>query len=216
VVRYITENEEETIYEPPPGAYLVLMVDGRASQTFPVRGAVHLGRDRTNSVVVSDQKVSRHHAILLPKEDAYVLSDQGSANGTFLNGVLISQPTRLKPQDKISIGDTVFVFTTNPDNLPVMSEPKPVIESALPATASVPERLPATNINDKSSATTLELGENKPLWMTLGCLGMIIIALLLAVAVMLGLLIGRAQAAALLPTAVDYLAAINPIVVIAA
>jgi pSer/pThr/pTyr-binding forkhead associated (FHA) protein len=196
VVRYITENEEDTIYEPPPGAFLVLVVDGRVSQTFPVRGTIHLGRDRTNSVVVSDQKVSRHHAVLAPLGDAFLLTDQGSANGTFLNGVLISQPTRLKPQDKIGIGDTTFIFTTTPDSVPI-AEPEPTRRPP-PSLQPVPlsYEAPAPKNNSKVNPI-LALGQSKPLWMTLGCLGLIIVTLLVAVAVLLGLLIGRGQVAAM-------------------
>ena len=91
LVRYIAENEEDykTLQEPPATAYLVLLVGGRASHAFPLRGELKLGRDKDNAVVVADQKVSRHHATLTPIDNTFIITDQGSANGTYLNGVQI-------------------------------------------------------------------------------------------------------------------------------
>ena len=112
MVRYIAETEEEfqTIQESPPTAYLTLVVEGRMSHSFPLRGEVQLGREKSNAIVVADQKVSRHHASLIPIDDTFIINDQGSANGTYINGVLIAQPTRLKDEDRISVGDTTFLF----------------------------------------------------------------------------------------------------------
>lgn len=186
LVRYITENEDETIHEPAPTAYLILLVDNRGSQTFPLRGEIQLGRDKKNSVVVSDQKVSRFHAILTPMDDTFILSDRGSANGTYLNGVLISQPTRLKPQDRISIGDTIFLFTNKlPTNLDA-------INSALsgPALSQSAQAVLPNQVFIKSSLS------NQPIWVIIGCLGLVIVTLLLLLAILLGLMIGRSQSEA--------------------
>lgn len=186
LVRYITENEDETIHEPSPTAYLILLVDNRGGQTFPLRGEVQLGRDKKNSVVVSDQKVSRFHAILTPMDDTFILSDRGSANGTYLNGVLISQPTRLKPQDRISIGDTFFLFTaTLPGNLDAIDPALSGAALSQPAQAILPNQVFA-----KSGIS------NQPIWVIIGCLGLVIVTLLLVLAILLGLMIGRGQSEA--------------------
>ena len=192
MVRYITENEEDTIYEPAPGAYLTLLVENRESQTFPIRGTVHLGRDKSNSVVVADQKVSRHHAVLTPVGEAFVLTDQGSANGTYLNGVLISQPTRLKSHDKMTIGDTTFLFTFAPVD---HDQVDPDIEKAPNVLAPSPPSPPS------SSLVLPVANQIQPLWLVLGCMGLVIITLLLVLALLFGLFIGRGQPAALFQAA---------------
>ncbi len=182
MVRYITENDEETIHEPAPTAYLILLVNKRGSQTFPLRGEVQLGRDKGNSIVVSDQKVSRFHAILTPMDDTFILSDRGSANGTYLNGVLISQPTRLKPDDRIAIGDTTFLYTpTLPSNLDN-------IDSSFAPSLNQPAQTAL-----ESQALTKIGVTNQPIWAIIGCLGLVIVTLLLALAILLGLMIGRGQ-----------------------
>lgn len=187
MVRYIAESEEEldefaTIQETPPSAYLTLIVEGRMSHSFPLRDEVQLGREKGNAIVVADQKVSRHHAVLTSIENTFIITDQGSANGTYVNGVLIAQPTRLKDRDKISVGDTTFLFTAsqpNPDafehplsSLPSPSSPRPVVSSLGPTIAG---------------------NNNTSIWMLVGCMVLIIIALLFIVAVLLGLFIGNSQ-----------------------
>ena len=45
-----------------------------------------LGRDPTRGVFLDDITVSRHHAEIRRVGSAYVLSDTGSLNGTFVDG----------------------------------------------------------------------------------------------------------------------------------
>ncbi len=191
MVRYITENEEDTIYEPLSGAKLVLLVEGREGQNYPLRGTVHLGRDKTNSIVVADHKVSRHHAMLTPVGNSYILTDQGSANGTYLNGVLISQPTRLKPRDKIGLGDTLFMFAPDVSDAPVLPPERP--SQSVPVPIRPPAQPPLN-----SAKIVLPGIDNSSIWMAIGCMGLLILLLLVALAVVFGLLLGRGQAASVL------------------
>ncbi len=184
MVRYITEDEEEflTLQEPSPKAYLSLLVGGHISQTFPLRGEVQLGREKGNAIVVADQKVSRHHAVLTPIDNTFIIHDQGSANGTYVNGVQIAQPTRLQDNDRIGIGDATFLFTLSqpdpnaidrpPAPSPVVSiPPQPVAHSPMPMTAD----------------------SNTPIWLLIGCMALAIVVLLVVLALMLGLFVGRSQ-----------------------
>lgn len=170
-----------------PAAYLTLMVEGRFSHSFPLRGEVKLGRDKTNGVVTADQKVSRHHATLSPVDDhTFILSDHGSANGTYINGVLISQPTRLKNNDKIRFGDTTFLFTTSPPGTEAMpfSTPK-----AAPVSAQVNN----SHSTNKHLSPPLLNDTAPPIWLIIGCMALLIVALLLLVAMLLGIFVGRSQ-----------------------
>ena len=185
MIRYIAENDEDflTIQEPGPSAYLVLLANGRVSQSYPLRGETQLGRDKANGVVVADQKVSRHHANLTPVDDTFILSDQGSANGTYLNGVLISQPTRLKNSDRLNIGDIQFVFTTDAPESEAFNE---AIQEALePVPAPIP-------VKAKPPFAIQSLND-QPLWVLVGCMGLTIVGLMLILAVLLGLFIGSGQ-----------------------
>ena len=182
MVRYISEDEEDflTIQEPPPTAHLALLVEGRISHSFPLRGEVKLGREKDNTIVVADQKVSRHHALLTSIDDTYIIHDQGSANGTYVNGVQIGQPTRLHHNDKIGLGDNVFLFTT--------SRPDPTtIEQSVPAQAiAAPTQSPTSQIPIPLFSNT-----NMPVWVVIGCMAAAIMALLIILALMFGLFLGR-------------------------
>ena len=188
MVRYIadTDSKDLTLYEPPPKAYLALIANERISQSFPLRNEVHLGRDKSNSVVVSDKKVSRHHATLEPVEDAFIITDRGSANGTFLNGVLITQPVRLKDKDLIIVGDTHFLFST--------SEPQQsaVFEAAI----SPPPNNRSRQIPGSNAISNIPALNDKSVWALIGCLGLIVVGLLVIVALLIGLFLGISQATA--------------------
>lgn len=69
-----------------------------------------IGRSLANEVVIQDAEVSRHHASVEARETEFILSDAGSRNGTFLNGNRIQGPVRLKPGDRIEVGNTQIVF----------------------------------------------------------------------------------------------------------
>jgi pSer/pThr/pTyr-binding forkhead associated (FHA) protein len=70
---------------------------------------ISLGRAPNCHVVLEDEKSSRKHALILRQGQVYVLRDLGSANGTFLNGVRVSESS-LSSGDQIKIGNTTFEF----------------------------------------------------------------------------------------------------------
>ncbi len=69
-----------------------------------------LGR-QAEQIPLSDRTVSRHHAELRPDNGSWVLHDMKSANGTYVNGVRVREPVRLKHGDQIKIGTTLIVYT---------------------------------------------------------------------------------------------------------
>lgn len=67
---------------------------GRSSEALPLR----------------DATVSRRHAELTPDDGEWWIRDINSQNGTYVNGVRISERTRLRVGDQIRTGATLFVF----------------------------------------------------------------------------------------------------------
>ncbi|MFI5361545.1 MAG: adenylate/guanylate cyclase domain-containing protein [Elusimicrobiota bacterium] len=87
-------------------AELLIALTGRPESKVALRGAFTLGRGKDNDVVLADIRVSRSHALLRPfARGKYFLLDMGSANGTFLNGRLVTNPVELKDGDAITIAD---------------------------------------------------------------------------------------------------------------
>ncbi len=71
---------------------------------------VLIGRGSTQ-LPLSDQTISRRHAELKLDDGAWILHDLHSANGTYVNGVRIAKPARLKHGDQIRLGSTLMVYS---------------------------------------------------------------------------------------------------------
>ena len=70
---------------------------------------VTLGREAGRDVVLHDDRASRLHARLVPDEQGVLIVDQNSANGTFVNGIMVRE-RRLDPGDIIGIGANRIFF----------------------------------------------------------------------------------------------------------
>lgn len=92
----------------PSGARLIVDGDHNRALLLPGAGAV-IGRDPRSGLVLHDPRVSARHAEIRRQGAAWVLSDLGSANGTFVNGRRVHQHV-LRPGDEIRVGETVLWF----------------------------------------------------------------------------------------------------------
>jgi pSer/pThr/pTyr-binding forkhead associated (FHA) protein len=74
--------------------------------------AFSIGRDKSNQLIIADEKVSRHHAIVTFENEQAYIKDTNSTNGTYLNGERIDsgKKVRLENGDKIKVGTTVIIF----------------------------------------------------------------------------------------------------------
>jgi hypothetical protein len=72
-----------------------------------------IGRSRDSDIFLEDLAVSRLHASILNMGNGnFALKDEGSANGTKINGQLLNkyQTQPLQDGDRIQLGQTVLVF----------------------------------------------------------------------------------------------------------
>ncbi len=77
---------------------------GRAGESFPVdRERMSIGRRPDSDVFLDDVTVSRDHALLVNRGDAWYLDDCGSLNGTYVNRSRIDSH-RLEEGDELQIG----------------------------------------------------------------------------------------------------------------
>lgn len=96
----------------PQQASRARLIDTAANRAINLASArVTLGRESRNDITIPDINVSRTHAeISLSPQGAWVITDLGSTNGTYVNGrAVASQP--LNEGDHIAMGSTNFVFT---------------------------------------------------------------------------------------------------------
>jgi FHA domain-containing protein len=69
--------------------------------------AVTIGRGEHNTVSIDgDEFASGRHARIEPRRDGVWVSDLGSTNGTFVNGVQIDRPRKLVTGDVVRAGET--------------------------------------------------------------------------------------------------------------
>jgi len=71
---------------------------------------VNIGRAEYNDIVIPDESVSTMHAKLQRREEIWVLSDNGSTNGTFVDGERLSGEIVLSPGALIRFGETAVMF----------------------------------------------------------------------------------------------------------
>ncbi|HSD25665.1 MAG TPA: SpoIIE family protein phosphatase [Vicinamibacteria bacterium] len=71
--------------------------------------AVVIGRSSKADVVLADRFLSRMHARLFRKDDAWFLEDLGSRNTTFLNDRPLGQPTVVRPGDVIRLAESRLI-----------------------------------------------------------------------------------------------------------
>jgi len=91
-------------------ALVVRAGGGRAGESFrPSGDRTRIGRSPDCEIFLDDVTVSRNHAVLLERNGAYVVEDQGSLNGTFVNRKRIESAT-LEEGDEVQIGKYRMTF----------------------------------------------------------------------------------------------------------
>lgn len=97
------------------GIGMVRVEEGKEpGKVYEIRkDSLSIGRSRESDIFLEDLAVSRFHASILNLGNGnYALKDEGSANGTKVNGQLVNkyQTYPLQEGDHIQLGQTVLVF----------------------------------------------------------------------------------------------------------
>jgi len=74
------------------------------------KGGLLIGRDHFCDIKLSDEFVSAKHCRIFYEDECFFIEDQGSTNGTFINGNEISahKAIQLAPGHSIQIGVSVL------------------------------------------------------------------------------------------------------------
>jgi FHA domain-containing protein/zinc ribbon protein len=91
-------------------ALVVRSGGGRAGETFnPDAGETTIGRSPDCGIFLDDVTVSRKHAVLRNTNGTWVIEDQGSLNGTFVNRKRV-ESAELSDDDELQIGKYRLTF----------------------------------------------------------------------------------------------------------
>jgi FHA domain/zinc-ribbon domain len=90
-------------------ALVVRSGGGRAGELFNLDGETTIGRSPECGIFLDDVTVSRKHAVLSDRDGAFIIEDQGSLNGTFVNRKRV-ESAQLEDGDELQIGKYRLTF----------------------------------------------------------------------------------------------------------
>src|SRR5713101_10096228 len=76
---------------------------------FRFSAPMSIGRDASNPICIDDPGVSPLHCKIARQNDDFLLTDQDTSTGTFVNGIPVKQRV-LAPGDQIAVGSSLFLF----------------------------------------------------------------------------------------------------------
>jgi len=127
--------------------------DGVSRRVMVGRNEFTIGRQPDCDLAISDSRLSRKHACIVNTGGRFTIEDQGSSNGTDLNGEPVFEPVEIRNGDVLNFGgvEAIAEFIDEP----VVTAP-PVSVSAAPA-KSPPAK-------QKAESTK---GNHIPMWLIL-------------------------------------------------
>ncbi len=128
------------------GAFQLVMLRGpQPEKVFNLtKDTIAIGRESANDIIINDPEVSRQHARLIRQDEAYIMEDLGSTNGTFINGTRTVGPNLLSDGDEIDLGETVSLVYKAPVSaaLETIVSPGAVLATSLEPEPVEPEPEP--------------------------------------------------------------------------
>ncbi|HHW29067.1 MAG TPA: DUF3662 domain-containing protein [Syntrophomonadaceae bacterium] len=103
-------DKQDKLNETVGKNYIVTIISGPdqgKSLTIKNNAAYYIGRKSTNHLVLTDINASRDHAYLEMRNGVLHIFDQGSRNGTYVDGIRVEQ-YELEDGDQFQIGDNLF------------------------------------------------------------------------------------------------------------
>lgn len=137
VVQAVYRVEEE--FMAAQNYQLVIKTGPSTGEVFPLlTNQVSIGRDPASDIFINNAEVSRHHAVVTQQANGYAIEDQGSMNGTIVDGKRLIQSYPLIPGDEIKLGKNVtLVFE-------LVRVPDPISTAFAPSAEQIPPPSPPT------------------------------------------------------------------------
>src|SRR5512145_284072 len=141
-----------------PSLWLIPLDASHKTLRIDASGSV-VGRDPSCALQVNDPSVSRRHATLEEDRGNWVVSDQKSANGTWLDGQRVTK-AYVRQGQNLRFGAVAFeVSTEDPATRPApqAKPPAPPVRPAAPAPVAAPAPPPPVQAAPQNLADAAEL-----------------------------------------------------------
>jgi len=103
---------EEPVFS---GPRLSVLTKEDSSVVFPIKpGRTTIGRDISNAIVISDERISKFHAAIIYENNLAWIEDMESRNGIYLNGKKLGEKTMLNDGNLIRLGLTILCYESTP------------------------------------------------------------------------------------------------------
>lgn len=144
---------------------LLRFMDGpRSGKTVKITSDDYtMGRDDSCDLLLDSDGVSRVHSRIKKDGDTYILQDNKSTNGVYLNGTKIDEPTVLKDNDTIRISNCLMLFSSDENMLDtkMLEKLDEVREEKAGVPAATPDEAGETEAGETEAAET-EAAEGEP------------------------------------------------------
>jgi pSer/pThr/pTyr-binding forkhead associated (FHA) protein len=142
-----------------PGRFIVRDDKGEMLQEYRLeKSETVIGRAPTSDILLAKDKLtSRRHAVVRYENGSYILYDERSANGTFVNGQQLeeSTPRTLKEGDHVGIGEHELIFrsatSTGVEDLPTIAVPPEAVAKEITYRTREDEQMKAASSNEFST-----------------------------------------------------------------
>jgi dolichol-phosphate mannosyltransferase len=116
VVTSTGRQDLQTLSPPQEPLYILRLEAGKESgRVYEIhKKLLSIGRSRESDIPLEDSAISRLNASIVHEDDTnFRLIDEGSVNGTKVNGTMLNkyQAHSLREGDKIQLGQTILVFS---------------------------------------------------------------------------------------------------------
>ncbi len=101
--------------------------------------SIIIGRDASCDISLNDPKISRFHGEIQLVGDEFIYIDKNSTNGSFVNNIKVTEKA-LKYGDKVTVGNTVFLFVGDTKSDSVKYSPSSYDKTVITSTIS-PEKV---------------------------------------------------------------------------
>jgi uncharacterized RDD family membrane protein YckC len=91
-------------------------INCKTQEVYELYDGITFGRGSNANVIILDKRVSRIHLTLFLEKNGSIWLEDSSSNGTYLDGVRVSEKTKLTKNLRIKIGDTEFDFIMPADH----------------------------------------------------------------------------------------------------